>query len=192
MIAESHAMSTNSVTFSGIFLGLFVFLILEKLLPHVHLVIRKKQMSDSKKKAALVAGTVTIHNIPEGFAIASAFAGSSPLGWLVTTSIALQDIPEGLMISTPLACYGLDTRRCFGWGAFSGVVEFVAAVVGYLFLSTVKGVTPFALSFSAGAMSYVVLFELLPDAFNGNRHIAAISFIAGIAVAFGLATLLGF
>lgn len=191
MLTESHALSGHFLAFVGLLCGLLAFFIIERALPHIHNFISRKALQASKKKAALLAGTISIHNIPEGFAIASAFASSSPLGWLVTTSIALQDIPEGLTISAPLACCGVSTRRSFLWGVFSGFVEFAAAIAGYLFLSTVTTLSPFALAFSAGAMSYVALFELFLESLKDkNRHMVALSFVIGIATAFALASVL--
>jgi len=107
--------------------GVLVFFTLEKLIPHIHFLIKKEKIKSAHKRALLLAGTITLHNIPEGFAIASAFAGSNTLGWLVTSSIALQDIPEGMIVSAPLVCCGLSNKRSSFWGIFSGVAEFIAA-----------------------------------------------------------------
>lgn len=153
---------------------------------------RKTSISDSKKKAALIAGTITIHNLPEGFAIASSFAQSNPLGWLVTSTIAIQDVPEGTLVSAPLACYGIDCVRSFKFGVLSGLIEGVAAIFGYIFLSLVKEVIPSALGFAAGAMSYVILAELLPDAFKGRSWKVALSFILGVVAAIGISSFLRF
>jgi len=175
--------------FIGLLVGIFVFMIIEQILPHAHILIRKRVLHHSKKKAVLLAGTMTLHNVPEGFAIASAFAASPGLGWLVTTSISIQDIPEGFVASAPLACCGVSHKQSIFWGVFSGFAEFIAAIFGYLFLSALGTLVPFALSFSAGAMSYVVVFELLPDALRGPmRNVSAISFLFGIVFAFGLAS----
>jgi zinc transporter, ZIP family len=193
MINESHALAGHGVALAGLLAGMCALLVMEKALPHAHLLFLKSQMSHAKKKAALLAGTITIHNIPEGFAIASAFATSSSLGWLVAVAIAVQDVPEGLIVSAPVAAYGVSRAKSFAWGVFSGVVEFAAAIGGFLFLRSVSVATPFALGFSGGAMSYVVLFELLPDAVRSEkRHLAGLMFVAGIAVAYILSLLVGF
>jgi ZIP family zinc transporter len=193
MINESHALSGHRMALACLLVGMTTFLILGKLLPHAHMVLTGREMSNAKRKVALLVGTITIHNIPEGLAIASAFASSSSLGWLVTLSIALQDIPEGLIVAAPMACYGVATRRSFLWGAFSGVVELVAAIGGFLFLRMVSSATPLALGFSGGAMAYVILSELLPDAMQAeSRYEALAAFIVGIAAAYGLAVMIGF
>ena len=192
MFSEARA-AGDILAFGGVVLGVAAILLLEKLIPHIHLWVRRKHITPEKKKVALVVGTVTLHNIPEGFAIASAFAGSTPLGWLVTAVISLQDIPEGFLISAPLACYGMDGKRCIKYGILSGVVEFAAAVLGFLFLSVIIAATPIALAFSAGAMLFVVFVELLPDAFRkGMEYVTALSFFFGALLAYGLAVAIGF
>ena len=190
MLFQSHAASGDMMAISGLALGLCAFFIIEKMLPHAHAFMNRAPLEQKKKKAALLAGTITLHNIPEGFAIASAFAASPSLGWLVAGTIAIQDFPEGLIVSAPLMAYGVDTRHSFFWGAFSGFVEFLAAIAGFLFLSAVAAATPFALAFSSGAMIFVTFSELMPDALRAGdkRQVAAI-FIAGAAMAFGFSIL---
>lgn len=190
MIVQSHALAGHRLALASLIVGMLVFLALDKIMPHVHMALTGNEMSGPKRKVALLIGTIILHNIPEGFAVASAFASSTSLGWLVTLSIALQDIPEGLIVAAPMACYGVTTRRSFLWGMFSGVVEFVAAIGGFLILRVISQATPLALGFSAGAMTYVVLGELLPDAFRAESRVAALgAFIAGIAVIYGLSLL---
>ena len=190
MLSQSHAVSGDMVAIAGLALGLCAFFIIEKLLPHAHAFMKRAPLEQKKKKAALLAGTITLHNIPEGFAIASAFAASPSLGWLVAGTMAIQDFPEGLIVSAPLAAYGMGKHHSFFWGAFSGFVEFLAAIVGFLFLSQVISATPFALAFSAGAMIFVTFSELLPDSLRacGNARALA-SFAAGILLAYGISAL---
>ncbi|MDD4872130.1 MAG: ZIP family metal transporter [Kiritimatiellae bacterium] len=193
MIMESHAAVGHRMAVAGVLIGIITFAVLDKLLPHTHQLLLGSEMPDTKRKAALLVGTITIHNIPEGFAIASAFADSSALGWLVAISIALQDIPEGMIVSAPVACYGATRKRAFLWGAFSGLVEFIGAIVGFLFLKFATTTTPFALGFSGGAMFCVILLELLPDALQTeNRHGAVAMFIVGLILAYSLSILIGF
>src|SRR5271157_3085076 len=160
---------------TALMIGVLAFFAVERSLPHLHYLVRKTNLSDSKKKATMIAGTITIHNLPEGFSIASSFAHSIPLGWLVTSTIAFQDIPGGALVSTPLMCYGMDCTRSFKFGVLSGVIEGAAAVVCYIFLSIVTAAVAPALGFSSGAMSYVVLAELLPDAFKGKAWAVALT-----------------
>lgn len=193
MLVQANGSVGLPSAFLGLSIGIAVIALMGRFIPHVHMLIRKKEIEQSKKKAALLAGTITLHNIPEGLSIAAAFAASGPLGWLVAISMALQDIPEGFLTSGPLYCYGMKTNKAIGFGVFSGIVEFFAAVVGFFFLSSFSFLVPFGLSFSAGAMAYVVFHDLLPDSMqNGRARDALLYFAGGIVVAFGLATLLGF
>jgi ZIP family zinc transporter len=192
MLSESHALVGHQLGLAGLVGGMVVLFVLEKSLPHLHLMLHGDEIPSAKRKAAFLAGTITLHNIPEGFAIAAAFADSSSLGWLVSISIALQDIPEGMIVSMPAACYGMEQKRSFLWGALSGVAEFVAAVAGFFFLSALSKTTPFALGFSSGAMLYVVLFELLPDVLRSEvPRKGALAFIVGVAVAYLLSAIIG-
>jgi len=184
----SFSAGVMAVTAAGLVLGMLTLFILERTLPHAHGIAKKGEASG--RKGLLIAGAVALHNIPEGLAVASAFASSVPLGWLVTASIALQDVPEGLLISMPLACYGMRMRRCIDYGVLSGAVEAAAAVIGYLLLSAIAPAVPLGLAFSAGAMTYVILVELLPDALkDGGEWRSALSFVAGGLLAFGIAQL---
>ncbi|MFH1521114.1 MAG: ZIP family metal transporter [Candidatus Micrarchaeota archaeon] len=174
----------------GFVIGLLFIFIFEKTLPHVHHHIKKTELPTSKKKTALIVGTIAIHNIPEGFAIAAAFAGSTPLGWFTALSMAIQDAPEGALISAPLICYGLEKKKAVGFGILSGIVEGFAAIIGYVFLTKIIALVPFALAFSAGAMMYVVFVEIMPDVFKEKqRGVGSLVFLAGAAIAFILAGL---
>lgn len=192
MLNESHALVGHQMALTGFLGGMIVLFIFERSLPHLHLMLRGNEMPAAKRKAVFLAGTITLHNIPEGFAIAAAFADSPSLGWFVAISIALQDIPEGMIVSMPAACYGLEQKRSFFWGAMSGVTEFVAAIAGYFFLSSLSTATPFALGFSSGAMFYVVLFELLPDVIQSDaRRQGIVAFLVGITTAYVLSAVIG-
>lgn len=193
MLLQAHQKGGDLTTVLGLATGLCAVLIIERTIPHIHLHIKKEKIEKHKKKAALLAGTVSIHNIPEGIAIASAFAGSTQLGWTVASSIAIQDVPEGLLVSAPLASYGLRIKNSLTLGMFSGLIEFAAAIIGYLLLESVSSAVPLALAFSAGAMAYVVFVELLPDAFvKGQERTVAFLFMTGVVVAFGMSSLFGF
>ena len=191
MLNQSHQQSGDMILLLGFAAGVAVLMASEKLLPHIHWHIRKKNMANGKKKAVLIAGSIAIHNIPEGLSIATAFASSTPLGWFVTTSIALQDIPEGALVSAPLSAYGISRRSATLFGIFSGFIESASAVICYLFLGVFVNLIPGSLAFSSGAMAYVVFVELLPDAMeNGMERLAAVAFLVGAAVAFLIASVL--
>jgi ZIP family zinc transporter len=191
MVAESHRVAGDMVVAGGFLAGFAFLMLMEKALPHAHRHLTKRELAKGGKKAALVAGAIAIHNIPEGLAVATAFASSGPLGWFVTAAIALQDFPEGAMVSAPLACYGVGRGKAVLLGVLSGLVEGVAAVLGYMFLSSFSLLVPPALAFSGGAMSYVILVEILPDAVEGRQErVAAAAFAAGAAITFAISRLL--
>jgi ZIP family zinc transporter len=94
-------------------------------------------------------------------------------------------------VSAPLASYGVSNKSSFFWGAFSGFVEFLAAIVGFLFLSAVAAATPFALAFSSGAMIFVTFSELMPDALRtGDKRQVVLMFAFGAALAYSITLLL--
>ena len=182
MLSESRTSGGDAALAIGVLVGFVSLLAIERALPHVHRIVRKSEMGHGKRKAALLAGTITIHNVPEGLAIAAAFASNPSLGWLVASSIAIQDLPEGFVASAPLALYGIRTSHSALWGIFSGAVEFAAALLGFFFLTQLGAFVPFALSFSAGAMGYVILFELLPDSFREKKKfVPALAFALGVS-----------
>jgi ZIP family zinc transporter len=191
MLSQSSQNGDHLIMLGGFVAGVATLYILERIIPHVHQHIRKKELEGPKKKVILIGGAIALHNIPEGLAIATAFAASNQLGWFVALTLAIQDIPEGILIAAPLVCYGMSKTKAVGFGIFSGVVETVAAILGYLFLSSFSAIIPWALAFSAGAMVYVILVELLPDAFSrGMKKTATISFLLGAIITFALAAFL--
>ena len=131
---------------------------------------------------------VTLHNIPEGMAVGVAFAGALVTGSGITMAgaialavgIAIQNFPEGAIISMPLKAEGMSKTKSFMYGTLSGIVEPLGAAVTILLTSIVIPVLPYLLSFAAGAMIYVVVEELIPEAQDGEH-----SNIATIGVAIG-------
>ncbi|MCX8174905.1 MAG: ZIP family metal transporter [Candidatus Micrarchaeota archaeon] len=192
MLARSLATSAQAAAI-GFSAGAACMLALERIIPHAHAAVRGRKaggLSQRQRKAAMIAGAITLHNIPEGFAVASAFASSPSLGWLVASSIAVQDIPEGLIVSAPLVAYGISRKNSLFWGIFSGAVEAAAALAGFVFLSLASSLASAALSFSAGAMGFVVASELLPEAFSaGEKKAAAFWLACGILASVFLAAI---
>lgn len=123
----------------------------------------------SKNKILLILA-ITLHNIPEGMAIGVAFGaamndtGLSLLNaWGLALGIGIQNFPEGMAVSLPLKTEGMKKRHAFFFGQFSGMVEPISAIIGFLLISIVKTILPFILGFAAGAMLYVVADELIPS-----------------------------
>ena len=134
---------------------------------------------------------VTLHNIPEGLSAGAVFAGVLSGNETVTMAgaftlalgIAIQNFPEGAIISMPLRGAGESRGKAFVYGALSGVVEPVAAGLTLLFASSVNAVLPYLLAFAAGAMIYVVVEELIPEASEGEHsNIGTITFALGFVL----------
>jgi len=160
-----------------IFGGLFLFL-LDKTLPHLHMGMEKPEgVASSLKRTTMLVLAVTLHNIPEGMAVGLAFgmAGKAGAGAGLASAIALaigiglQNFPEGAAISLPLKKEGLSSKRAFTYGVLSGFVEPIAGIIGVLLVGGIVSIMPWMLSFSAGAMIYVVAEELIPEA-NSDEH----------------------
>lgn len=146
-------------------------------------------------KALLLFLVMTIHNFPEGLAVGIAFA--SPLenvlqsACLLSIGIGIQNFPEGLAVSLPMYQTGKNRFKSFMYGQASALIEIPAALLGYFALSFFDTILPYALSFSAGAMIYVVIEELIPEAKQENQSLASYAFIVGFVIMMWFDLLLG-
>lgn len=142
---------------------------------------------------------VTVHNIPEGLAVGFAFGAAGALGsqshyttaLLFAIGIAVQNLPEGAAVSLPFYSAVKSRKKAFFLGVLSGAVEPLFAVIGYFLSASVEFIQPWLLSFSAGAMIFVVLEDLLPDVKNGFRKLASWSAIVGFVIMMALDVALG-
>lgn len=173
----------------GFLLGMLFLLILDSVIPHIHLDKEKPEGIKSKlKKTTMLVLAVTLHNIPEGMAVGVVFAGMLAQNTGITLTgafalaigIAIQNFPEGAIISMPLKSEGVSKPRAFLYGTLSGIVEPIGACITILLTSTVVPILPYLLSFAAGAMIYVVVEELIPESQMGEH-----SNIGTIGVAIG-------
>ena len=173
----------------GFLLGMFFLLILDSVIPHMHLDKEKPEGVKSKlKKTTMLVLAVTLHNIPEGMAVGVVFAGalvgnvgiSLAGAFALCIGIAIQNFPEGAIISMPLKSEGVSKTKAFMYGALSGIVEPIAALITILLANAITPVLPYFLSFAAGAMLYVVVEELIPESQMGEH-----SNIGTIGVAIG-------
>ena len=148
---------------------------MDKLLPHLHSGLRLDQAEGIKthwQKTILLVMAITLHNIPEGLAVGVAFgavAANLPSATLagaiaLALGIGLQNFPEGMAVSIPLRREGLSAWRSFFYGQLSAVVEPIAAVIGAAAVLNMRAILPYALAFAAGAMIYVVVEEVIPEA----------------------------
>jgi ZIP family zinc transporter len=155
--------------------GLFLYAI-DKVLPHLHLGLQRNQAEGIKttwQRSVLLVLAITLHNIPEGLAVGVAFgaaASGNITGATVAGAIALaigiglQNFPEGAAVSIPLRREGFSRTKAFLYGQASGIVEPIAGVIGAYAVITMRSILPYALAFAAGAMIYVVIEELIPEA----------------------------
>ena len=187
-------------TAGGFVLGAAFLLVLDRLLPHLHIGSDQPEgMKSSFKRTTMLVLAVTLHNIPEGLAVGLAFglAGESSAMSLsgalaLSLGMALQNFPEGAAISLPLKKEGLSNTRSFVLGALSGVVEPIAGVTGVLIAGSITGLMPWFLAFAAGAMIYVVVEELIPEAHLGEHsHTGTLSVMLGFLVMMILDVALG-
>ncbi|MEX0746395.1 MAG: ZIP family metal transporter, partial [Rhodothermales bacterium] len=167
----------------------------DTLLPHVHpgkYPLDAEGLPSSWRRATLLVMAITLHNIPEGLAVGVTF-GSAAVGLesggslagavALTIGIGLQNFPEGVAVAMPLRAEGMGIAKSFWYGQLSGLVEPVAAVLGAAAVLVVEPILPYALSFAAGAMIFVVVEELIPHSQqHGNTDLATVGTMLGFAV----------
>lgn len=199
-MAENAGSPAWIPTAGGFVLGAAFLLVLDRLLPHLHPGSSEPEgMKSSLARTTMLVLAVTLHNVPEGLAVGLAFglAGESSAMSLsgalaLSLGMALQNFPEGAAISLPLKKEGLSNTRSFVYGALSGIVEPIAGVLGVLAAGSVTGIMPWLLSFAAGAMIYVVVEELIPEASLGEHsHTGTLSVMLGFLVMMVLDVALG-
>ena len=185
----------------GFLLGMGFLLLIDELTPHLHIGTDKPEgMRSHLSKTAMLALAVTIHNLPEGMAVGVVFAGvdsgatniSLASAVAVSLGIAIQNVPEGAIISMPMRAAGNSRWRSFVIGSLSGVVEPVGAIAVLLLASLLMPVLPYMLAFAAGAMFYVVVEELIPEASNGQHsNLSTIGFAVGFVLMMVLDVVMG-
>ena len=178
----------------GFLLGMGFLLVLDTVIPHLHLNEEHPEgRPSSLGKSFMLVLAVTLHNIPEGMAVGVVLAGMLEGSTVITTAsalalaigIAVQNFPEGAVISAPLVSNGLSRPKAFFYGAMSGIVELIGAILTILLTSVVTPVLPYILAFAAGAMIYVVVEELIPESQAGAH-----SNVGTVGVAMGFALMM--
>ena len=185
----------------GFLLGMGFLLLLDSLIPHVHIDSGEPEGVKSKlKKTTMLVLAVTLHNLPEGMAVGVILAGALTPGTGITIAgalalsvgIAIQNFPEGAIISMPLRSAGASRKKAFLYGVMSGVVEPIGAALTVLLTALVVPVLPYLLAFAAGAMIYVVVEELIPASQSGEHtNIGTVGVAAGFALMMVLDVALG-
>lgn len=187
--------------FIGVWGGILFLLALDHLIPHLHL---NSQCPEGARcnlgKSTMMVLAVALHNLPEGMAVGVVVAGwmtgnesiSAAAALALSLGIALQNLPEGAIISMPLKSNGMKRGRAFGYGVASGVIEPIGAILTILLANLVVPILPYLLSFSAGAMLYVVVEELIPEMSEGEHsNVGTLFFAVGFTLMMVLDVALG-
>jgi zinc transporter, ZIP family len=187
----------------GFLAGGAFLLAIDKVLPHLHLGRKLDKAEGIKtqwKRSILLVLAITLHNIPEGLAVGVAFgalssnpdAGALAGAITLAIGIGLQNFPEGAAVSIPLRREGFSRLKAFNYGQMSGIVEPIAAVIGAYLVIMMEPLLPYALSFAAGAMIFVVVEELIPESQQGNEtDLSTIGAMLGFATMMMLDVALG-
>jgi ZIP family zinc transporter len=193
-MSEGKAIPSWVPAVSGFLIGGIFLRLVDRLLPHLHLGFLTGEAEGLKtnwRRSTLLVMAITLHNIPEGLAVGVAFGAlaaglpAASLGAAIALAIGIgiQNFPEGLAVSMPLRREGLSRRKSFWYGQLSGVVEPIAGVIGAAAVIVAQPILPYALAFAAGAMIFVVIEELVPEAQRGgNTDLATMGGMVGFAV----------
>ena len=187
--------------FIGFWLGILFLLALDHIIPHLHMNSEQAEGPRSQlRRTTMMVLAVTLHNIPEGMAVGVIYAGflagdmqiTAASALALSLGIAIQNFPEGAIISMPLRAQGITKLRAFVYGTLSGIVEPIAAFLTIWLTGLVVPLLPYFLSFAAGAMIYVVVEELIPEAQNGKHtNVGTIGVAAGFTLMMILDVALG-
>ena len=188
MLAASLSLSLQGVdrspwrTAVGVALGICFVLVTQRSLEHDHGHRMGSLRGEDARRALLIVGVMTVHSAAEGIGVGAAFADGSTLGLLIAIAIAVHNIPEGLAVSLVLVPRGASVRAAAGWSIFSSLPQPLLAVPAFLFVDTFTSVLPVGLGFAAGAMVWMVLGELLPEALE-TAPARAVALAGGTAFA---------
>jgi len=194
----------------GFFLGALFLFVLDKIIPHMHIFAKREEaegVETNWRKTILLVLAIALHNIPEGLAVGVAFgalANPELLGMdghsvftiggaiALAIGIGIQNFPEGFAVSMPLRRMGVSKWKSWKWGQLSAIVEPIFAVIGAAIVMTILPILPYALSFAAGAMIFIVVEEVIPESQRGgNTDLATMGLIAGFIVMMCLDVALG-
>ena len=186
---------------AGFLAGIAFLLLIDDVTPHLHLGSEHPEGPRSKlSRTSMLALAVTIHNLPEGMAVGVVLAGAAQgsagitlaSAVAVSVGIAIQNIPEGAIISMPMRAAGNTRWRSFVIGSLSGAVEPVGGLAVVLLASVLTPLLPYLLAFAAGAMFYVVVEELIPEASTGHHtNLSTIGFAVGFVLMMVLDVVMG-
>ena len=200
-MAEEMGQNVMLPVGGGFILGGAFLMLLDRLLPHLHIGSDEPEgLPAHWKRTTMIVLAVTLHNIPEGMAVGLTFSvaaqdsapGALAGAMALAIGMGLQNFPEGAAVSLPMKSQGVSNRKAFWLGAASGIVEPIFGVLTVLIAGSITGVMPWILAFAAGAMIYVVVEELIPEAQLGEHsHAGTVSVMAGFLVMMLLDVMLG-
>ena len=200
-MAEEMGQNVMLPVGGGFVLGGAFLMLLDRLLPHLHIGSDEPEgLPTHWKRTTMIVLAVTLHNIPEGMAVGLTFSvaaqdpapGALAGAMALAIGMGLQNFPEGAAVSLPMKSQGVSNRKAFWLGAASGIVEPIFGVLTVLIAGSITGVMPWILAFAAGAMIYVVVEELIPEAQLGEHsHAGTVSVMAGFLVMMLLDVMLG-
>lgn len=202
-MAEENGVTSWVPALIGFLSGGAFLLLVDNILPHLHLGLTKDKAEGIKttwQRSVLLVLAITLHNIPEGLAVGVAFgalANNPDTGMLagaiaLAIGIGLQNFPEGAAVSIPLRREGFSRLKAFNYGQLSGIVEPIAGVIGAYLVLHITPLLPYALSFAAGAMIFVVVEELIPESQSGQEtDLSTIGAMLGFATMMFLDVALG-
>lgn len=200
-IVEGLGDGTVTQVGSGLVVGVGLVIIADWLISGYEFEPREIPAADFRK-LTLIVGVLTVHSFPEGVALGVAFAdlgieGDLVIGGLavpalaifITVAISVQNIPEGLAVAIPLHTYGVANWKIFGWAVFSSIPQPIGAGIAYIFVTTAREFLPFGFGFAAGAMIYLVLHDIFPEALDhgadlpgGGRRELLAGILAGVLI----------
>lgn len=196
LILPATERGSLSVIWSGLIIGSIFFILTDRLLARLlgasdpeHVV----QSVDNSKRAILVGGTITLHNIPEGLAIGIAFGtGLETTGLVLATAIGIQNLSDGFVVALSASESGISRPRLFTYTTLTGAVpEPIAAVIGFVLVSYVGSIFPVLAAFAAGALLSITFRELIPlSQQNGFTDVTTVAFVLGIIVIFAVETII--
>ncbi len=193
----NRGISDVVITTAGIFVGAVCLSLIDKMVPHLHVLTgqeaEKHQKNEAMNKVLLFVLAIAIHNFPEGIAAGVGFGSGDTSGaLLVAGGIALQNIPEGMVIIAPMVAVGISKRRTLFYAFMTGLVEVVGTLLGYFAVSVSTVILPFALAFAGGTMLYVISDEMIPETHaHGSQRGATHALLAGFCLMLVFDVLLG-
>jgi ZIP family zinc transporter len=193
-MAEGQALPAWFPAAVGFLLGGLALRLADRLLPHLHIgypVEEAEGVKTTWRQTTLLVLAITLHNFPEGLAVGVAFgavaagmpSATLPAAVALTIGLGIQNLPEGMAVALPVRRMGLSRVKSFWYGQMSGMVEPVAGVLGAAIVITAQAILPYALAFAAGAMIFVVIEEVIPEAQrSGHTDLTTLGAMLGFAV----------